>query len=872
MKRRIAINLGAVVGMAALAAGGGGGLTARAAVAADNAAAVTALSTKSSWRIYLTWKTEQVRAADGSLAPVELRKGIPAKTLDTPPPPDGWTQPDFDDSGWERLVGPVPAGSRSLAAMCLRGRFQVDDPARAGDLSLTVSYRGGAAVFLNGKEVARGHLPTGTLTADTPAEDYPKDAYVDPNGMLLQHGFGDPDKYKDRFALRTRSLGPVPIPASALRKGVNVLAIELHRAPTSAALINGHGRNGMEQFYCAWQMLALGGVKLEVRGGAGLSPNPGPPAAFQVWNHSVAARTTAAEFGYPTDPLAPVRIVGCRGGAFSGELVAGAPATIKGLRVTVGPLARTGGEGVIPPEAVQVRCGRLDGYQYGVVPWFEGIEDTVPGEVQAPKGGGLAIQPVWFTVRVPHDAKPGEYAAPIAVSAEGADPVKTALRLSVADWALPDSKDFASHVGLTQSADSVALQYKVALWSDEHWRLLDKTFALLGQVGEDEVYLPLICGTYLGNEQTMVRWVKEAGKPDYTYDFSIATKYLDLAMKHMGKPPVVCLYLWDRQGGTWGPTSKDLGAQTKPASVSLLDRATGAVTRMDAPLWGKPESVPFWKPVIDGLRDILKQRGVERSMMVGLAVDHRPPKETVADLKALAPEAKWLVQSHMAAGGSITTQMIGCGAHVWCSYRLFDPALGRAKPRGQSGYIFCGFPRYGVGGAVEGIKGNNPMFYRVLVEGLMACGHHGFGRVGADFWPLRRDAAGRMHEIFGGDLGDTSVTLRDSTAAVLAPGAAGPISTIRFEMLREGVQEAEARDFIERALADAAVRARLGEALAARCRNLLDERVRIMLRTAGMGMGGVASPSDWPLRWAGPWQDESAQLYALAAEVAKSMK
>ena len=42
---------------------------------------------------------------------------------------------------------------RSLALMCLRGRFEVRDPAQVADLALTLNFRGGAVIYLNGKEV-----------------------------------------------------------------------------------------------------------------------------------------------------------------------------------------------------------------------------------------------------------------------------------------------------------------------------------------------------------------------------------------------------------------------------------------------------------------------------------------------------------------------------------------------------------------------------------------------------------------------------------------------------------------------------------------------------------------------------------------------
>ena len=57
------------------------------------------------------------------------------------------------------------------------------------------------------------------------------------------------------------------------------------------------------------------------------------------------------------------------------------------------------------------------------------------------------------------------------------------------------------------------------------------------------------------------------------------------------------------------------------------------------------------------------------------------------------------------------------------------------------------------------------------------------------------------------------------------------MATARFENLREGVQECEARIVIERALLDSAATEQLGDRLAQQCQDLLNERQRAMWKT-----------------------------------------
>ena len=60
--------------------------------------------------------------------------------------------------------------------------------------------------------------------------------------------------------------------------------------------------------------------------------------------------------------------------------------------------------------------------------------------------------------------------------------VEVPLELEVHDWAVPDPPDFLTIMGLEQSPYAVAYQYKVQPWSEEHFRLLERTFRQLGRI------------------------------------------------------------------------------------------------------------------------------------------------------------------------------------------------------------------------------------------------------------------------------------------------------------------------------------------------------------------------------------------------------
>ena len=165
-----------------------------------------------------------------------------AAALITPGLPVGWTGAVFDDSLWPRATtrqlvdlafmngstGPrgiasdAPTSSLfELGVLAVRGKFHVSDPA-AARLALRLKYRGGVVVYLNGQEVARGGLPAGVIMPGTPGTPYPEEAYLDAKGKilpLLRNIKKDDEEGQRRVALRDRGLGPVVLPAKALRRG-----------------------------------------------------------------------------------------------------------------------------------------------------------------------------------------------------------------------------------------------------------------------------------------------------------------------------------------------------------------------------------------------------------------------------------------------------------------------------------------------------------------------------------------------------------------------------------------------------------------------------------------------------------------------------
>ncbi|MCX7591231.1 MAG: hypothetical protein N2255_06335, partial [Kiritimatiellae bacterium] len=182
------------------------------------------------WRCFLMWKTPYVIRESGTREPAKSSGDELDFVVETPPPPADWMQSDFPDSSWSRFRLPRTRrpeldygfwrfGSHgpSLALQCLRAKFTVPDPAAVKSLVLSIAYRGGLVVYLNGKEVARAHLPTsGTLAPDALAEDYPRETFthegMERGSNCILAEFGHPTRFKDQLEKRIRRLDRLVLP------------------------------------------------------------------------------------------------------------------------------------------------------------------------------------------------------------------------------------------------------------------------------------------------------------------------------------------------------------------------------------------------------------------------------------------------------------------------------------------------------------------------------------------------------------------------------------------------------------------------------------------------------------------------------------
>ena len=137
--------------------------------------------------------------------------------------PENWAQTSFDDSAWPTGAAPLGYGDSAIATQIAtkgsrpvttyyRSHFQVADANALKGVTVKYLADDGAVVYVNGVEVDRTRMGSGTVSYATRADAAPN------------------------YAAASSSLSEVFVPASALETGDNVIAVETHvnylRTPT----------------------------------------------------------------------------------------------------------------------------------------------------------------------------------------------------------------------------------------------------------------------------------------------------------------------------------------------------------------------------------------------------------------------------------------------------------------------------------------------------------------------------------------------------------------------------------------------------------------------------------------------------------------
>ncbi|GHE31050.1 DUF4091 domain-containing protein [Sphingobacterium griseoflavum] len=149
-------------------------------------------------------------------------------------------------------------------------------------------------------------------------------------------------------------------------------------------------------------------------------------------------------------------------------------------------------------------------------------------------------RPVWITVRIPAEAKPGRYTGEISINTAGQHVKPLRLHVHVLDQLLPEASAWTYHLDQWQHPAAVARVSGTELWSDAHFEALKPVMQLLADAGQKVITTTLNKDPW--NVQTydpyadMIKWVKNTDG-SWSYDYTVFDRWvqfmLDLGINKM---------------------------------------------------------------------------------------------------------------------------------------------------------------------------------------------------------------------------------------------------------------------------------------------------------------------------------------------------
>ncbi|MCY1719344.1 DUF6067 family protein [Prolixibacteraceae bacterium Z1-6] len=360
---------------------------------------------------------------------------------------------------------------------------------------------------------------------------------------------------------------------------------------------------------------------------------------------------------------------------------------------------------------------------------------------------------VWFNIDIPADVPAGSYTGKVSVMAQGKKVKDLSLSVNVLDMHLPDPANWQYHLDLWQNPYAVARMHNVELWSDKHFEYMKPLYKMLANAGQKCITASIIHKPWGGQTYDHFEsMVKHTLKADGTweFDYSIFDKWISFMMDLGIKEQINCytmvpwgnkFYYFDEK------LVRDTSFTAKPATEKYA--------------W-------YWAPFLEDFTTHLNEKGWLE--ITAIAMDERPQEEMDGALKLIAQHSKLKVASAANYSAGLSEQI-----YDLCVALRHVPSENNIEERREKGqkttfYVCCSEDRpnnFTFSPPAEGVW-QGWFSYAKKLDGMLRWAYNS--------WVEDPVQDSRFRTWPGGD------------TFFVYPGAK---SSIRFEKVREGIQDYE---------------------------------------------------------------------------------
>ncbi len=364
------------------------------------------------------------------------------------------------------------------------------------------------------------------------------------------------------------------------------------------------------------------------------------------------------------------------------------------------------------------------------------------------------VRPVWVTIDIPSDAKPGRYTSEIVVTGKGAGKAVLPLEVEVIDQTLPGYEQWSYHLDLWQHPSAVARALNLEMWSDEHFEALKQQMKLLAEAGQKVITTTLNRDPWgsqtFDDYEDMIIWTKDK-QGNWSFDYTVFDRYVEMMMELGIKKQINCYSMLP-----WG--NRLNWYENNGFKVSSVNPKSDRYEEM-------------WSAFLKDFVKHLRAKGWLE--ITNIATDERSPEEmeiVVNLIKKHAPELGFAMADNKASFRRIPNVRDCCVAQRQGFLTREEINERRAKGYVTTFYVCCStyFP--------NSFTYSQPWESELLSWHAISKDYDGQLRWAYNSWPARPEYDSRFRTMASGDTYQVYPYAR---------------TTMRFERLRDGIEAYE---------------------------------------------------------------------------------
>lgn len=376
-------------------------------------------------------------------------------------------------------------------------------------------------------------------------------------------------------------------------------------------------------------------------------------------------------------------------------------------------------------------------------------------------------QPIWLTVYVPKGAAPGKYTATVEIDGDG-ETASVPVQVTVHPFTLPDKRTL--HVTNWFSVGNFAKAHAVDEYSEAFWKRLEVWAKVMADHRQDTIITPIL-SLIKGNDD---------GKGDLTFDFSRFDRWVEL-FKRAGVIGTI-------EGGHLGGRN-DWTAPEFDGYYPVITLPDGSTRKNPAVKATSEEYRLFLSQFLPALEKHLEAQGWLEHYIQHLADE--PISENAESYKKAAGYIRKYAPKIKIIDACMCSQLTG-SLDIWVPQpQHYDSEMKFFKERQKAGdevWIYtCLSPK--------GKYMNRFIDYPLLDVRLLHWANFKYDLPGYLHWGFNYWTGDPFVDLEPNWGGETYLPPGDSH--IVYPGKRGPLSSIRLEAMRDGIEDYELLKLLE---------------------------------------------------------------------------